>query len=58
MKLARKSGKKHTFLGMDIEFIGDGNVAITTKQHASESIEDFYEEIKWNVVNPTNSKLL
>ena len=29
-KLARTTGKKHTFLGINIEFLGSGNVAITT----------------------------
>jgi hypothetical protein len=29
-KLAQSKGKKHTFLGMDIEFIGNGKFTIAT----------------------------
>ena len=55
--LTRTTGKKHTFLGMDIELIGDRKVAITTPQHIEEVLDDFPETLKGNVVNPANSKL-
>ena len=56
-KLARTTGKKHTFLGMDIEFIGDKKLSITTPQHIEEALEDFGEEIDADAVNPAKSKL-
>ena len=56
-KLARTTGKKHTFLGMDIEFIGDKTVLIVTPQHIREALEDFGEELDTDAVNPAKSKL-
>ncbi len=53
-KLARTTGTKHTFLGMDIEFIGDKKVAIGTPQHILEAIEDFGEDLDEDAVNPAN----
>ena len=56
-KLTCTTGKKHTFLGMDIEFIDGNRVAVSMPHHVGENIEDFVENLKGNVVNPTTSKL-
>jgi hypothetical protein len=56
-KLARTTGTKHTFLGMDIEFLGNKKVAIATPQHIDEAIEDFGEDLDTDAVNPAKSKL-
>lgn len=55
--LTRSTGKKHTFLGMDIEFLPDKKVTISTPQHIEEVLEAFGEVIKGDVVNPANSNL-
>jgi hypothetical protein len=51
-KLARSKGKKHTFFGMDIEFIGNGKLTIATPQHIEEAIEKFGEDLSTDAVNP------
>lgn len=38
-KLARTTGDKHTFLGMDVEMISKGKIAVSTPQHVTEAIE-------------------
>ena len=55
--LSRTTGKKHIFLGMDIKFIGGNKVTFSTPHHVDEALEDFYETLKGNVVNPTTSQL-
>ena len=57
-KLSRTTGKKHTFLGMKIEFIGGKKVALSMPHHVDKALEDFGETQKGNVVNPTISQLL
>ena len=52
-KLSCTTGKKHTFLGMDIEFIGGKKVTVSTTHHVDEALEDFGETLKRNVVNPS-----
>ena len=56
-KLARTMGNKHTFLGMDVEMVSKGNIAISTPQHINEAIEGLGEEVKGTAVNPAKSKL-
>jgi hypothetical protein len=56
-KLARTTGTKHTFLGMDIEFVGDKKVAVGAPQHIDEAIEDFGEDLDEDAVNPAKSNL-
>ena len=56
-KLTRTTGWSHTFLRVDIDFIGDGKVAISRPQHLEECMEDFGKTLKGNVVNPALSKL-
>jgi hypothetical protein len=56
-KLARTTGTKHTFLGMDIELMGDKKVAVGTPQHIDEAIEDFGEDLDEDAVNPAKSNL-
>ena len=40
-KLTTKRGKKHTFVGMDIEFLENGKVKITLEDYIKECINDF-----------------
>ena len=56
-KLYRKTGKKHTFLGMDIKFISGNKFTVSMPHHAYESLGDFGETLKGNVVNPATSQL-
>ena len=56
-KLARTTGDKHTFLGMDVEMISKGKIAISTPQHVDEAIEGLGEEVSGTAVNPAKSKL-
>ena len=56
-KLARTTGNKHTFLGMDVKMISKGKIAISTPQHIEEAIEGLGEEVNGTAVNPAKSKL-
>ena len=56
-KLARRTGDKHTFLGMDVEMISKGNIAISTPQHINKAIEGLSKEVQGMAVNPSKSKL-
>ena len=49
---------KHTFLGMDIDFIGEKKFTVSTPHHIDEALEDFGETLKGNAVNPETSQLL
>ena len=40
-KLARTTGNKHTFLGMDVEMISKGKIAISKPQHVDEAIRSW-----------------
>ena len=53
----RTTGKKHTFLGIDIKFIGGKKVAVSTAHHVEEALEYFGETLKGNVLNPATSLL-
>ena len=44
-KMTVTRGKKHTFIGMDIEYVGNGRVKITTKDYITESIAAYPETI-------------
>ena len=55
--LYHTTGKKHTFLGTDIEFIGGKKVAVSTPHHIGEALEDFGETLKGKVVNLATSQL-
>ena len=56
-KLSLTTGNNHTFVGMDIDFIGGKKVTVSTPHHVDEALEDFVETLKGNVVNPETSKL-
>ena len=56
-KLARTTGNKHTFLGMDVEMISKGKISVSTPQHVDEAIEGLGEEVHRTAVNPAKSKL-
>jgi hypothetical protein len=66
-KMTVTRGNKHTYIGMDIEFIGNGEVQILMKDYIREAIELFPEDCTGTVatpaanhlfkVNPTGTKL-
>ena len=56
-KLSFTTGKKHTFLSMDINFIGGKKVLVSILHHVDEALEDFGETLKGNIVNPATSQL-
>ena len=56
-KLSCTTGKKHTFLTLEMKFIGSKNVAVSIPHHNDEALEDFGETLKGNVVNPATSQI-
>jgi len=50
-------GDKHNFLGMDVQFKGDGTIHISSKTYITECIESFSEEMFGRVLTPVNDKL-
>ena len=56
-KLARTTGNKHTFLGMDVEMISRGKIAVSTPQHVDKAIKGLGEEVNGTAVNPAKRKL-
>ena len=55
--LSCRTGKKHTSLGMDIDFMGGKKAAVSTPHHVDEALEYFGETLKVNLVNPATSQL-
>ena len=45
VKIIKRRGKKHTFIGMDIELIDNGRVKILMKEYLEESIGSFGEDM-------------
>ena len=56
-KLACTTGNKHTFLGMEVEMVLKGKIAMNTPQHEEEAIDRLGKEVSGTVVNPSKSKL-
>ena len=50
-------GKKHRFLGMDIEFLADGKLSLFMKDYIEESIDLFGEKISTKVSSPAKKGL-
>ena len=50
-------GKKHKFLGMDIEFLADGKLSLFMKDYIEESIDLFGEKISTKVSSPAKKGL-
>ena len=53
----RTTGKKQTFVCIDIEFIGRRKVALNTPHHIDEALEGFGKTLKGNVVNLATSEI-
>ena len=45
-KLSSTTGKNHMFLCMDIKFIGEEKVAVSTPYHFGKALEDFDKTLK------------
>ena len=56
-KLYHTKWNKHNFLSVDIEFIAGKKFTVSTPHHVEEALEDFFETLKVNVVNPATSQL-
>ena len=57
-KMTVTRGNKHTFVGMDIEYlVGTKKVKILTKEYIVESIETFGEDLGEKVLTPAKSDL-
>ena len=56
-KMTVKRGKQHVFVGMDIDFIGEGKVKITMKDHLREAIEAFGEDVTIGATTPATRSL-
>ena len=55
--MTNRRGKKHTFVGMDIEFLGGGKVKILMKEYLEESIVSFGEDLYKKTTTPAKSDL-
>ena len=55
-KVSRTTVKKHTFVGLDIEFIGGNKVKVSTPHHVDKAQGYFAETLKGNVVHRATSK--
>ena len=53
-KLSCTTGKKHKFLGTNIEFIGGKKVSVSIPCHVNEALEDFGETLKEERSKPHN----
>jgi len=56
-KLTVCRGKKHVFVGMDIEFLEDQTVKIMMQDYIQEAIDDFGEDVSSGVKTPATSSL-
>ena len=56
-KMVVKRGKKHTFVGMDIEIINDGRVKIMMKDYITECITSFGEDVSVGAKTPASHTL-
>ena len=52
--LVTTRGRKHTFLGMSIEFCKNGSVKIGMREHIKEAIDVFGEDVSTKVSSPAN----
>jgi hypothetical protein len=56
-KLSVTRGKKHMFLGMLIELLGDGKFSIDVSDHLNEACEDFGEDLSKKTSTPATKRL-
>jgi hypothetical protein len=56
-KMTIYRGKKHTFLGMDIEFLDNGKLKILMKGYIEEGIDDFGEDVSRPAASPASKGL-
>jgi len=49
-----KRGKKHTFVGMDIEFIENGKVKITLEDYIKDCINDVKDDVEGTATTPAD----
>lgn len=52
-KMAVTRGKKHVFLGMEIELNDDGTVTLDMSEYVNEAIEDFLDDINHEATTPS-----
>ncbi|CAJ1967521.1 unnamed protein product [Cylindrotheca closterium] len=49
--------KKHTYLGMEVEFCDDGSMRLSVPDHIKECMEDFGEDLGRSAANPASKKV-
>ena len=53
-----KRGKKHTYVGMDLDFSNNGEVIVTMDNYIEECIDEFPDVIKRESKTPATDNLL
>ena len=56
-KMTLCHGKKHIFLGMNIEFLPKGRLSILMQDYISEAIEDYGEDVTRKAASPATKGL-
>lgn len=50
-------GRFHTYIGMDLEYVGDDSVKISAEEYTRESIRDFGEDVSNSAITPAENNL-
>jgi hypothetical protein len=56
-KMSVTRGRKHVFLGMEIEFLPDGKLSIGMKEYVKDAIAEFPEDVSRSAVTPANKNI-
>ena len=56
-KMTVTRGKSHVFLGMDIHFLGDGNLSIGMKGYLKEAIQEFGDDVSKQAATPARKNI-
>ena len=55
--MQKSFGKKHNYIGMEVEFLDDRFVSLKVLDHIQETIDDFEEDLGRVANNPTNKQI-
>lgn len=55
--LSLTRGKKHTYVGMGFQLLGDGSLSIPGKGYILEVVQDFGEDVSYGAVTPSSNDL-
>ena len=56
-KMTVTRGRKHVFLGMEIDFLGDGRLSIGMQEYVKDAIAEFQENVSRPAVTPANKNI-